>query len=182
MTVQELEQCIDAYGREIYSSCRQKTESEQDGEELYQDTFMKAMELAAKVDMDNNPKSYLLSIAIRLWKNKRRKVAWRRRIAGMDSLDEDNGILEQASNSPQGDRTLMPEDAILRREEQNMLRSCIAQLPEKYRIVLQLHYTAEMSVEDISQCIKIPEGTVKSRLYQAREMLRKRLEVAGYDR
>lgn len=182
MTVQELEHCIDTYGSEIYSFCKQMTGSVQEGEELYQDTFMKAMELAAKVDMNNNPKSYLLSIAIRLWKNKKRKVAWRRRIAGEDSLDDENGILEEASNRPQEDRSLSPEDAFLHQEQQDMLRNCIAQLPDKYRMLLYLYYTAEMSVGEISQCIKIPQGTVKSRLYQAREMLRERLEVAGYDR
>lgn len=182
MTVQELEQCIDTYGSEIYSFCKQMTGSVQGGEELYQDTFMKAMELAAKVDMNNNPRSYLLSIAIRLWKNKKRKVAWRRRIAGEDSLDDENGILEEASNRSQEDSSLSPEDAFLHQEQQDMLRKCIAQLPDKYRMLLYLYYTAEMSVGEISQCIKIPQGTVKSRLYQAREMLRKKLEVAGYDR
>lgn len=120
MTVQELEQCIDTYGSEIYSFCKQMTGSVQEGEELYQDTFMKAMELAAKVDMNNNPKSYLLSIAIRLWKNKKRKVAWRRRIAGEDSLDDENGILEEASNRPQVDSSLSPEDAFLHQEQQDM--------------------------------------------------------------
>lgn len=112
MTVQELEYYIDIYGREIYSFCKQITGSIQEGEELYQDTFMKAMELKEKIEKNNNPKSYLLSIAIRLWKNKRRKAAWRNRIAGMDSLDEENGALEEASNRPQ-EEMLLPEEAAI---------------------------------------------------------------------
>lgn len=63
-----------------------------------------------------------------------------------------------------------------------MLQSCMAKLPEKYQVLLYLYYTAELSVEEISRCVKIPSGTVKSRLHQARTQLKKQLEVAGYDR
>ncbi len=95
MTITELEQCIDSYGKDIYGFCRQITGSIQQGEDLYQDTFMKAVELSEKIDLNHNPKSYLLSIAVRLWKNRRRKYAWRQRIAGMESLDKPEETGEQ---------------------------------------------------------------------------------------
>ena len=87
MTITELEQYIDEYGKDIFSFCKQVTGSVQEGEDLYQDTFLKAMELSERMDIENNPKSFLLSIAIRLWKNRRRKFAWKQRIAGMESLE-----------------------------------------------------------------------------------------------
>ena len=86
MTLIQLEECIDIYGKDIYGFCRQVTGNRQDGDDLYQDTFMKALELKDKIDRQQNPKSYLLSIAVRLWKNRRRKYAWRQRIAGMESF------------------------------------------------------------------------------------------------
>lgn len=80
MTKAELEQCVEEYGKDIYSFCRRITGSEQEGEELYQDTFLKAMELLKRMDIQQNPRCYLLSVAVKLWKNKRRKYAWRQRI------------------------------------------------------------------------------------------------------
>lgn len=88
MNVTELEKCIELYGKDIYAFCRQLTYSQQEAEELYQDTFLKAMELLQKIDAGQNPKSYLLSIALRLWKNHKKKYATRKRIADMESLTE----------------------------------------------------------------------------------------------
>lgn len=87
MTIVELEECINLYGKDIYGFCRRMSGSLQEGEDLYQDTFLKAMELSAHIDENGNPKSYLLSIAIRLWKNKRRKYALRQTLAP-EILDE----------------------------------------------------------------------------------------------
>ena len=81
MTKAELAECIDAYGTDIYSFCAYLTGSRQEAEDLYQDTFLKAVELRETIKADQNPKSYLLAVAVRIWKNKRRKFAWRKRIA-----------------------------------------------------------------------------------------------------
>lgn len=51
MTITELKQCIDCYGKEIYGFCRHITGNLQDREDLYQDTFLKAVELADKIDI-----------------------------------------------------------------------------------------------------------------------------------
>lgn len=177
MTITELEQCVDDFGKDIYSFCRQITGSTWEGEDLYQDTFMKAVELSEKMDMDQNPKSYLLSIAIRLWKNRRRKFAWRQRIAGMESLDEKMEAKELSYST--GGR--MPEEEALIREENGFVRKCIAELGEKYRIVVHLYYSAGLSSREIASCLKLPEGTVKSRLHKARIMIKERLEANGYD-
>ena len=41
---------------------------------MYQDTFLKTLELLDKIQKDGNSKSYLLSVAIRIWKNRNRKI------------------------------------------------------------------------------------------------------------
>ena len=178
MTITELEQCVDDYGKDIYSFCRQITGSTWEGEDLYQDTFMKAVELLKKMDMDQNPKSYLLSIAVRLWKNKRRKFAWRQRIAGMESLDERIETKELSYSAAE----MMPEEEVLTREQNSFVRKCIAELSEKYRIVMHLYYSAGLSTREIADCLNLPEGTVKSRLHKARTMIKERLEANGYDK
>ena len=99
MNVTELEKCIELYGKDIYAFCRQLTYSQQEAEELYQDTFLKAMELLQKINAAENPKSYLLSIALRLWKNHKKKYACRKRIADMESLSEDKQQLFSGGGS-----------------------------------------------------------------------------------
>ena len=178
MTIVELEQCIDQYGKDIYSFCRYATGSIQEGEELYQDTFLKAVELMEKVDVNQNPRSFLLSIAIKLWKNKRRKYAWRQRIAGMESLEEK----DEYQNIPSILDDSLPEERLLQKEQNALVRSSIQELSQKYQILLYLYYTSELSTREIAACLKLPEGTVKSRLHKARILLKEKLEVAGYDK
>lgn len=74
MTIKELEQCIELYGKDIYTFCLHLSGSRQEAEDLYQETFLTAMQKRRKINMSNNPKSYFLSVALRLWKNKRRKI------------------------------------------------------------------------------------------------------------
>lgn len=169
MNILQLEQCIRDYGKEVYAFCRHLTGSVQEAEELYQDTFLKVMELLSKIDYENNPKSFLISIALRLWKNKKRKYAWRMRIAGTESL------VEEAVENLEGEQC--PEAEIISKEIQETVRKAVAKLEEKYRIPVYLYYTAQLSVDEIARVLKIPQGTVKTRLYKARKLLKKELEV-----
>lgn len=170
MTKQELEICIKEYGRDIYSFCKHLTNNLSEAEDLYQDTFLMAVELREKLDSENNLKSYLLSIALRIWKNKRRKYAWRKRIADMqplvDEKDADMGVSLELS----------PEENIIGKEKKQAVRTAVNRLPDKLKPVVLLFYMEELTVVQIAEVMKIPVGTVLSRLYQARKVLRKELE------
>ena len=171
MTKTELENCIWEYGKDIYSFCKSITLNLQEADDLYQDTFLKAMELISQIDYERNPKSYLLSIALRLWKNRKRKYAWRNRIANVFSLTDelDLDIVKAAAFSP--------ESELLKKEEAHLVREAVGKLPEKLKIPVLLFYMEDLPVAQIAFILKIPVGTVKSRLYQARKLLEKELEV-----
>ncbi len=170
----QLEQCIHEYGKDIYTFCNQITGNRQEAEDLYQDTFLKAMELQEKMDYGQNPRSYLVSVALRIWKNRRRKYAWRQRIAGTCALTE------EAVKSCVEEQAYSAEETILKRELEEQVKQAVRELNEKYRVVVYLYYTLQLSVEEISQAMGIPAGTVKSRLHKARTLLKKELEVV-YD-
>ena len=63
-----------------------------------------------------------------------------------------------------------------RRDDIARLRASLAELPADQRTVLSWFYLEEMSVREIAAALSIPAGTVKSRLYHARNALRKCLE------
>lgn len=168
MNVTELEKCIVLYGKDIFAFCRQMAYSQQDAEELYQDTFLKAMELLDQIETAQNPKSYLLSITVRLWKNRKRKYARRNRIAQMQSLTQEEGQSEPDSGCSL-------EEEVMRKEWQREVRKAVHGLDEKYRIAVYLYYMEGLSIEEVASVMKLPKGTIKSRLHQARKLLKVQL-------
>lgn len=170
MTKQELEMCIYEYGKDIYSFCKQLTCSLQEADDLYQDTFLTAVELKDKIDYADNVKSYLLSIALRIWKNRRRKFAWRKRIADIQPMTEEKDTGISISTKP------LPEEQILDEEKKEAVRHAVNKLPKRLCVVILLFYMEELPIAQIASILKIPAGTVKSRLHQARKLLKKELE------
>ena len=172
MNQEELEACIQAYGRDIYSFCLQLTKSRQEADDLYQDTFLKIVEIRERLDFKSNPKGYLLSVCVNLWRNKRRKFAWRQRIAGPELRMDDT---DTAWEPPSGEASV--EEQMISREERGLVQKAVDDLPEKYRMPVLLFYMEELKISEISGILKIPAGTVKSRRYKAKKALEKKLEV-----
>lgn len=78
MKQEELEKYIYEYGRDLYSFCRHVTRSGQEADDLYQDTFLKLYELGEKLVIGTNPRSFLMGVALNLYRNHRRKWPARR--------------------------------------------------------------------------------------------------------
>ncbi|QHI71666.1 RNA polymerase sigma factor [Aminipila terrae] len=177
MEIIEVDKLVNLNGRDIYNFCRQLTQNQEEADELYQDTFLKAVEVCGRIHKEDNPKSYLMSIAIKLWKNRKRKFAWRSRIAMIESRDDHMDYDERPS-----DDIHSPEHELLKKEEQEMVRRAVSRLREEYRVPMYLYYAAGMSVKEIGRILHRPEGTVKSRLHKARKEVKRYLEVNGYER
>lgn len=60
------------------------------------------------------------------------------------------------------------------------IKKAINSLSEEQKLITILYYYDDYSVKEISKIIDIPEGTVKSRLSKAREILKKKLEKGGF--
>ncbi|MBE5933442.1 MAG: RNA polymerase sigma factor [Lachnospiraceae bacterium] len=158
---------IEIYGREIYSFCVYLTRSSEKADDLYQDTFLVAME-KGEIDENQNPKSYLITIAANLWKNQKRKYAVRNKKANIIYFQEEN--LEQLEDDSDS-----MEEQIIKKDEIQILRQLVDMLPDKLRIVILMYYMEEMSISDISEALHIPVGTVKSRMNQAKTRLKERM-------
>jgi len=174
MTLDKLKELITEYGTHLYSFCCNITGNRTDADDLYQETILKAIELRHRLDSSGNPKSYLMGISVRLWKNNKRKYAIRQRI--LPTADYDENLMQEVI-----DESSYPESEAIKKELIMTVRTGIKKLPEKLQIVLYMHYTAEMSLEEISKALHIPMGTVKSRLHKGRRELKKYLEVCGYE-
>ncbi len=68
---------------------------------------------------------------------------------------------------------------IMQLHYQDLVRKGLSQLSEEHRSVLVLHDLEELPQKDVAEILKIPIGTVKSRLFHARSGMRKFLEESG---
>ena len=168
MNKQLLEHYIEAYGTDIYSFCIRLTQNRELAEELYQDTFLAMCE---KEDWkeEGNVKSYLLGITIKLWQNRKRKFAWRKRIAAEIPLSKEQG-LEAFST----DENL--EQHMVSKEEQEAVWKAVYKLPEQLRIVILLYYMEDFKVAEIAEKLSLSSSNVKSKLMRARRYLKQELE------
>lgn len=168
MNKQLLEHYIEAYGTDIYSFCIRLTQNRELAEELYQDTFLAMCE---KEDWkeEGNVKSYLLGITIKLWQNRKRKFAWRKRIAAEIPLSKEQG-LEAFS----ADENL--EQHMVSKEEQEAVWKAVYKLPEQLRIVILLYYMEDFKVTEIAEKLSLSISNVKSKLMRARRYLKQELE------
>ena len=163
----QLEQTIMEYGDKIYSFCVYLTKDRDEADDLYQDIFLKAIELN-EIDFSNNPKSYLLGIAVNIWRNKQRKnFLFNKKLQFKIQQDEIKKYNEDFE---------YPEAIAEKDEIRFRVHTAINSLPDRYRIIVLMYYLEDISVSQISEIIRIPQGTVKSRLYKARKILEKQLE------
>lgn len=179
MNNKEFEQFVLDNGKEILRFCRMTCADREAGDELYQDTMLKLLSKMRSLDLEQNVRSYALSVSILLWKNKKKKYANRNRLIPMESMDrlEAEGNLEIVGLSEAS-----PENCILMEDERIVVQQVVARLPEKYRIPVYLFYSAELSIQEIAKVLQIPAGTVKSRMNKAKHVLKEELEALGYDR
>ena len=98
-----------------------------------------------------------------------RKTAWRKKIADVSYLGEEE--LAQIA-----DRGCSVEEEVQKRQEKVLVRQNVLKLPDKLRVVILLYYMEDMSVEEIALALKIPAGTVKSRMNKAKNVLKERLQ------
>ena len=172
--MQNVERLIDQYGNSVYSFCRKLTNNKHDADDLYQQTFLKTIEIKNKIDYKKNVKNLLITIAISIWKNSIRKKARHNKIAPVYDYQDINTfeIIDVNTNI---------EVQVIRNETKNQVNLVVGGLKEKYRLPIILYYNMQLSIGEIATILKVPKGTVKSRLFKARDIIKTGLEVGGYE-
>lgn len=70
-------------------------------------------------------------------------------------------------------------DAILWRDQVGRILEALDGLPEEYRTAITLCDLEQMSYEDAAEAMEVPIGTVRSRVFRGRRLLRERLSAEG---
>lgn len=69
-----------------------------------------------------------------------------------------------------------PERVLIEGEQKRLVQRALDEIKPNHRIILVLYYLEDLSVQEIAEVLEIPEGSVKSRLFYARDSLRKVLD------
>lgn len=139
-------------------------------EDLTQEVFLKAFRNAGSFQDESAIYTWLYRIARNTCHDAMRHLKIKRRL-GLDRAVE-----------PMEDQWESPDDGdpLVAREAHHLLRLALGRLPGKQRELIVFKDLQEMTYADIGNIIGIPEGTVKSRLFKARLMLKEELEKLGY--
>ena len=153
---------IRQYGRRLYGLCLTLCGNRQDAEDLYQDTWLRVLHHLDRYDPSLPFEPWLTQICVNTYRNALRRM---RRSPFFNSF----------STSEDKDRVLN-EAAAPEKDDYSDLRSAVDRLPEKLRVTVILYYYRELDISSTALALKIPPGTVKSRLSKARKLLKEALE------
>lgn len=139
--------------------------------DLTQEVFLRVFRSLPSFGHEASFETWLFKIVRNVWKNALRHRQTQKRAAAEEIP------LEEARPHPFADRgSAGALDRILVQEERRNLRDAVAEMPPDLKRLLICQIHQELKVSEISSLLKIPEGTVKSRLSKARNILRKKLK------
>jgi len=167
-----LEALFERYGEMIRRHLARMAGDNTAAQDLLQETFLRVWTRAAQWDGRGSFKAWLYRIATNLALNHLRSVRRRREqpleIAGKWDDDTEKHVAPAWAIDAD---TPEPEDVLEMAERHARYRRLVDRLPEEKREVLRLVHEMEMSHQDTADELGIPEGTVKSRLYYAKQRL-----------
>jgi len=152
---------VDAYKAPVFNLTYRMTGNREDADELAQETFVRAYANLDKFQSDQMFFTWLFTISLNVIKNHlRRQAVWGKLVTSGKSAPD---MQDPGSN---------PENDLLEKEEQRQLQQALLGLPYDQREVLTLRLYEDLSFTDIADICRLPESTVKMRLYRALEKLR----------
>jgi RNA polymerase sigma-70 factor, ECF subfamily len=156
------EQLVVRYQRPVFNAALRMLRNAEDAQDVAQTTFMKAFEHLA--DYDPTRKFY----------------SWIYRIAVNEALDalSSRKPLEQISGE-EPDETPGPERQAESEQMSQAIQDALMQITPDHRAVVVLRHFMHLSYQDMGDILMVPEKTVKSRLYEARQLLRDKLLEHG---
>lgn len=166
------EDLLERYGRRIYQLAYRMAGNDADAKDLAQEACIRVYRALRRIDPTANLESWLYRIITNLYIDmlrRRPKVRIESLDAPLITAKGDEVTREVA------DPVADPEETVLSAELDADIQRALLALSSELRMVVVLSDIEGHSYEEISEMLRIPVGTVKSRLHRARRMLQERL-------
>ncbi|MEH7181230.1 RNA polymerase sigma factor SigW [Neobacillus vireti] len=161
---------VEIYSNSIYQLGYRMLGNRHEAEDIAQEAFIRAYVNIKSFNQDLKFSTWLFRIATNLCIDRIRKKKpdyyLDAEVSGTDGLTMYSQL---SSDSP------LPENELESLELQETVQKEILKLPDKYRSVIVLKYIEELSLNEISEILDMPLGTVKTRIHRGREALRQQL-------
>lgn len=156
------------YENSLYGLIFKMVRNHEETQDLVQEAFIKSYKALESFNKQYSFSTWLFKIASNNCIDHLRKR--RLKTTSIDApIPTEDGSLSQ--DLP--DNSYSPEKDSLRNELFSSVNSIIDELPEKYKVVINLRHKEDQSYEEIAVALAIPIGTVKARIFRAREILKK---------
>ena len=164
-----LETLVASHSSMVFRIAYSILRNHQDAEDAAQECFLRVLKHKDRLHQIRNAKTWLARVAWTTSLDKRRSG----RV--MVSLsDEESGAEARRSLSAGAPA---PDEQLAGRQMQQLLQRLIAGLPDDLRHPLELSTVQELNSAEIAEVMKIPEGSVRTRLFRARKLLKEKLAV-----
>ena len=153
MAIDIMEICT-KYGDRLYATAFNITRQRQDAEDAVQEALLRLLKSDKEFESEEHIKAWLIRVTINIAKSTCTSFWHRNRVPYEDYMDD-----------------IPFED-----ENDKDLMEAVLSLPDKYRIIVHLHYYEGYKTREIADTLKLSENTVKTRLLQSRKLLKAKLE------
>jgi len=165
------ERIMRRHNRLLFRTARSILTSDAEAEDALQEAYLRAWRALGSFRSEARLSTWLVRIVINesLGRLRRRGA----QVLAFDAtVDLSDVTLEDVMEGNPVDR---PDRAAMRSEVRALMEACIDALPEAFRTVFMLRAVEEMSVEEVSAALGLPEATVRTRFFRARGLLREGL-------
>jgi len=142
--------------------------------ELAQETFIRVYTSASRYQANYSFSTYIYRIATNLAISELRRRKRRKFVSLFSPFTDDNG---DAVELDPPDLNPLQDESLINDERRKAVARAITSLPEKYRAAIVLRDVEGLSYDRIAEVLKLSEGTVKSRINRARNLLKEKLSV-----
>lgn len=164
---------IQAYQPKIFGLALKMAKNREDAEDIFQETFLKAVDNIQKFRGDSAFGTWLYTIAINIIRARYGRENKKELLPLEEYLPIKQGDHDAASaqlfdwNDPLSKLTTD--------EIRSKINAALSELPQKYRLPFTLRYMHEMSVQEVADTLKLSLAATKSRILRARVAMRSRL-------
>lgn len=166
----DLEGLMRTYGNMVLRVAYMYVKNKENAEDIFQEVFLSAYKAEANFRGESDYSTWLYRITVNKCKDFL-KSAYNNRVVTADEEEdyyENDGAIFGSEESA--------EAVFMEKLEGEKLLDAVMRLPDKYKEVILAVYYKELELKEASKLLGIPEGTIKSRLFRARETLKSLLK------
>jgi len=165
------EEIVRANNRRVYNICYRFTNSSDDPENLAQEVFIKVYRTLASYDLEKGAfTTWLTTVTRNLLVDHFRRSKQDRMTDSIDTNPQNDEDYPTLGDTIQ-DRSATPDETYAAKQKQKLVQEALQKLSPDLREAVILRDLQDMDYKEISAALKVPEGTVKSRINRGRTEL-----------